>query len=166
MQETEATRSEQAADTGNSKLVTSRSCPGFPVNSYEPITCSLNGKQLVVNPQEGTFLFITDWQSVHHPYRCDHCEHRKHGEFSAHTPAESSICFNIGRKAFAVRVALSAIVRPKDMATVHSQPICSFRRFRSCRHQHLPNRVSQISRHTLLFPRATRHRAAHKAWVD
>lgn len=63
MQETEATRSEQAADTGNSKLVTSRSCPRFPVNSYEPITCSLNGKQLVVNPQEGTFLFITDWQS-------------------------------------------------------------------------------------------------------
>lgn len=63
MQETEATRSEQASDTGNSKLVTSRSCPGFPVNSYEPITCSLNGKQLVVNPQEGTFLFITDWQS-------------------------------------------------------------------------------------------------------
>ena len=63
MQEAEATRSEQAADTGNSKLVTSCSCPGFPVNSYEPITCSLNGKQLVVNPQEGTFLFITDWQS-------------------------------------------------------------------------------------------------------
>lgn len=63
MQEAEATRSEQASDTGNSKLVTSRSCPDFPVNSYEPITCSLNGKQLVVNPQEGTFLFITDWQS-------------------------------------------------------------------------------------------------------
>lgn len=62
MQEAEATRSEQAADTGNSKLVTSRSCPGFPVNSYE-LTCSLNGKQLVINPQEGTFLFITDWQS-------------------------------------------------------------------------------------------------------
>ena len=59
----ETTRSEQAAETGNSKLVTSRSCPGFLVNSYEPITCSLNGKQLVVNPQEGTFLFITDWQS-------------------------------------------------------------------------------------------------------
>ena len=59
----ETTRSEQAAETGNSKLVTSRSCPGFPVNSYEPITCSLNGKQLVVNQQEGTFLFITDWQS-------------------------------------------------------------------------------------------------------
>ena len=59
----ETTRSEQAAETGNSKLVTARSCPGFPVNSYVPITCSLNGKELVVNPQEGTFLFIADWHS-------------------------------------------------------------------------------------------------------
>ena len=59
----EVTRSEQAAETGNSKLVTARSCPGFPVNSYEPIICCLNGKELVVNPQEGTFLFIADWHS-------------------------------------------------------------------------------------------------------
>lgn len=61
--DTESTRSGQAAETGNSKLVTTRSCPGFPVNSYEPITCSLSGKELVVNPQEGTFLFIADWHS-------------------------------------------------------------------------------------------------------
>lgn len=59
----EVTRSEQVAETGNSKLVTARSCPGFPVNSYEPIICGLNGKELVVNPQEGTFLFIADWHS-------------------------------------------------------------------------------------------------------
>lgn len=59
----ETTRSEQAAETGNSKLVTARSCPGFLVNSYEPITCCLNGKELVVNPQEGTSLFIADWHS-------------------------------------------------------------------------------------------------------
>ena len=59
----ETTRSEQTAETGNSKLVTARSCPGFPVNSYEPIICGLNGKELVVNPQEGTFLFISDWRS-------------------------------------------------------------------------------------------------------
>lgn len=59
----EVTRSEQVAETGNSKLVTARSCPGFPVNSYEPIICGLNGKELVVNPQEGTFLFISDWRS-------------------------------------------------------------------------------------------------------
>ena len=54
-------RASMASPTGNSKLVTLRSCPGFPINSYEPINCSLNGKPLVVNPQEGSFLFITDW---------------------------------------------------------------------------------------------------------
>lgn len=56
------TRSEQAAETGNSKLVKVRSCPGFPVNAYEPIVCSLHGRELVVNPIEGSFMFITDWE--------------------------------------------------------------------------------------------------------
>lgn len=56
------TRSEQAAETGNSKLVMIRSCPGFPVNSYEPITCSLSGNEIVVNPPEGGFVFIDNWQ--------------------------------------------------------------------------------------------------------
>ena len=49
------TRSEQAAETGNSKLVMVRSCPGFPVNSYEPITCSLSRNEFVINPPEGSF---------------------------------------------------------------------------------------------------------------
>ena len=56
------TRSEQAVETGNSKLIKVRSCPGFPVNSDEPIECSLNGKQFVVNPPEGSFLFIDNWK--------------------------------------------------------------------------------------------------------
>ena len=56
------TRSEQAVGTGNSKLVKARSCPGFPVNSYQPIPCSLNGMPFVVNPPEGSFLFIDNWQ--------------------------------------------------------------------------------------------------------
>ena len=56
------TRSEQAVETGNSKLVTVRSCPGFPVNSYEPISCSLCDKDFVVNPHEGSFVFIDNWQ--------------------------------------------------------------------------------------------------------
>ena len=38
-----------------------RSCPGFPVNSYEPVECMLNGKPFVINPPEGSFLFIDDW---------------------------------------------------------------------------------------------------------
>ena len=53
-------RASMAAETGNSKLVMVRSCPGFPVNSYEPIECILGGKPFVVNPQEGSFLFVSD----------------------------------------------------------------------------------------------------------
>ncbi len=55
-------RSEQAAETGNSKLARVRSCPGFPVNAYEPIPCRLNGQEMEVCPNEGCFLFIADWQ--------------------------------------------------------------------------------------------------------
>jgi len=55
-------RASLAAETGNSKLLTVRSCPGFPVNSYEPIECSLDGKKFVVNPPEGSFVFIDDWK--------------------------------------------------------------------------------------------------------
>jgi hypothetical protein len=55
-------RASMAAETGNSKLVKVRSCPGFPVNTFEPITCKLNAKDIVINPVEGSFLFITDWK--------------------------------------------------------------------------------------------------------
>ena len=63
------TRSEQAAETGNSKLVMIRSCPGFPVNSYEPITCSLSGNEFVINPPESSFVFIDNWQQFAIPER-------------------------------------------------------------------------------------------------
>ena len=56
------TRSEQAGKTGNSKLFKVRSCPGFPINSYGPIACSLCGDKFVVNPPEGSFVFIDNWQ--------------------------------------------------------------------------------------------------------
>ncbi|MCR5158081.1 MAG: hypothetical protein K6D37_03050 [Prevotella sp.] len=57
------TRASLAMETGNSKLVAVRSCPGFPINTYEPITCRLNGREKIVAPEEGSFLFIADWQS-------------------------------------------------------------------------------------------------------
>lgn len=56
-------RSVQASATGNSKLIAVRSCPGFPINTYESIACLLNGHEMIVNPQEGSFMFISDWQS-------------------------------------------------------------------------------------------------------
>jgi len=54
-------RASMATETGNSKLVMVRSCPGFLVNSYEPIECSLHGEPFMVNPQEGSFLFVAEW---------------------------------------------------------------------------------------------------------
>ena len=60
---TSDSRASMATETGNSKLLMVRSCPGFPVNSYEPIDCLLNGNPFVVNPQEGSFLYIADWQN-------------------------------------------------------------------------------------------------------
>ncbi len=55
-------RASMAAETGNSKLAPVRSCPGFPVNSYEPIDCLLDGEPFTVNPQEGSFVFVSDWE--------------------------------------------------------------------------------------------------------
>ena len=56
------TRAEQAAESGNSKLIRVRSCPGFPINSYAPIDCMLSGETFMVNPPQGSFVFIDDWQ--------------------------------------------------------------------------------------------------------
>ena len=56
-------RSSMASETGNSKLVTIRSCPGFPVNTYESIECRLNNEPFTINPQEGCFLFVSDWRT-------------------------------------------------------------------------------------------------------
>ncbi len=60
-------RASMASETGNSKLITIRSCPGFPVNSYEPISCSLCDNVFVVNPPDGSFVFIDNWQQFSIP---------------------------------------------------------------------------------------------------
>lgn len=60
-------RASLAAETGNSKLMAVRSCPGFPVNAYEPIKCTLNGNSIVLNPPVGSFAFICDWKSFSVP---------------------------------------------------------------------------------------------------
>ena len=60
-------RASMATETGNSKLMTVRSCPGFPVNSYEPVICSLCRDKFVVNPPEGSFVFIDNWKQFSIP---------------------------------------------------------------------------------------------------
>lgn len=60
-------RSELAAYSGNSKTKEIRSCPGFMVNSYDPIYAKLNGKDIVITPEEGTMVFIADWEHFEIP---------------------------------------------------------------------------------------------------
>lgn len=58
----EVTRSELVAATSNSKHTGVRSFKGFLVNCYSPIQATLNGKQIILNPVEGIFQFIYDFE--------------------------------------------------------------------------------------------------------
>ena len=58
----DALRASQASDSGNSKLKMRRSFPGFLVNSYEAIDAQLNGRSCVILPEEGSCVFVSDWE--------------------------------------------------------------------------------------------------------
>ena len=58
----EALRASQASDSGTSKLKMRRSFPGFLVNSYETIEAHLNGRSCVILPEEGSSMFVSDWE--------------------------------------------------------------------------------------------------------
>ncbi len=64
---TAISRSELAANSGNSKTKEIRSCPGFMVNSYDSIPAKLNGKDIVIAPEEGTMVFMSDWEHFEIP---------------------------------------------------------------------------------------------------
>lgn len=55
-------RSELVAVSSNSKLVKVRTFKGFLVNCYTPIQGTLDGKQITINPVNGTFQFIYDFE--------------------------------------------------------------------------------------------------------
>lgn len=63
LQEEQSSRAEQASIGGNSKIINQRTCPGFLVNSYTPLECKLNGTHFLINPPDGSFVFVADWQS-------------------------------------------------------------------------------------------------------
>lgn len=58
----EVTRGELVAATSNSKHTGVRSFKGFLINCYSPIQATLNGKQITLNPVDGTFQFIYDFE--------------------------------------------------------------------------------------------------------
>jgi hypothetical protein len=53
--------------TGDSKTLRRRTCLGFLVNSYEPLTATLNGNMITVAPAEGSSLFIQDYERFQIP---------------------------------------------------------------------------------------------------
>ncbi len=58
-----ATRADLVLATNDSKTQTKRTYKGFLVNSYEPVTCTLNRQPFIVHPQAGTFQFIYDFEN-------------------------------------------------------------------------------------------------------
>ncbi len=56
------TRAEAVTISSNSKLKRIRTFKGFLVHSYEPVKAFLSGNTISVNPQEGTFTFIYDYE--------------------------------------------------------------------------------------------------------
>ncbi len=59
----EATRAEFIAIAADSKLKSIRTFKGFLVNSFNPISATLNGKPFAINPTDGTFQFIYDFEN-------------------------------------------------------------------------------------------------------
>ncbi|MDZ4667324.1 MAG: hypothetical protein SGJ00_05510 [bacterium] len=62
-QKEEVTRAELVSVSSDSKLVKVRTFKGFLINCFSPVKATLNGKQIVLNPAEGTFQFIYDFES-------------------------------------------------------------------------------------------------------
>jgi hypothetical protein len=59
----ESSRAEAVKITSDSKTSKERAFKGFLVNSYTPIKAKLNGKDFTINPLDGSFVFIYDFES-------------------------------------------------------------------------------------------------------
>lgn len=57
------TRSEAISVSGTSKLKAIRTFKGFLVNSYEPVSASINGTSITIQPVPGSFTFISDYET-------------------------------------------------------------------------------------------------------
>jgi hypothetical protein len=49
--------------SSDSKLKSIRTFKGFLVNCFQPVDCILNKRQITIEPQEGTFIFIYDFEN-------------------------------------------------------------------------------------------------------
>ena len=56
------TRAEAIDISSNSKLKSNRTFKGFLINCFQPLECLYKGDKMTVQPQEGTFTFIYDFE--------------------------------------------------------------------------------------------------------
>jgi len=63
----EATRTDFVNIASNSKLKKVRTFKGFLVNSYSPIQAGINRNSILINPEIGTFTFVSDFESFEIP---------------------------------------------------------------------------------------------------
>jgi hypothetical protein len=61
-------RGEAAKISGNTKLKKIRTFKGFITNCYRPIQATIKGKSIVIDPPEGSFFFIYDFESFTVPH--------------------------------------------------------------------------------------------------
>lgn len=91
-------RASMAAETGNSKLSMVRSCPGFMVNSYTPIPARIGDNKITISPEDGTMLFIADWEQFFIPNNVlvvgiENMENFRHVRKQKHLFPDKSILF-------------------------------------------------------------------------
>lgn len=55
-------RASQVNVTGDSKFIKHRTFQGFLVNSYQSMPATLNGKPIIIQPPEGSYIFISDYE--------------------------------------------------------------------------------------------------------
>lgn len=60
-QKEDLSRAEAIEISSNSKLKSIRTFKGFLVNCFQPVECKLNNRLITIQPQEGTFTFIYDY---------------------------------------------------------------------------------------------------------
>jgi hypothetical protein len=63
LQNNDLTRADAVAVSSDSKLKKIRTFKGFLVNCYDSIQVTVNGKPIILNPTEGVFQFIYDFES-------------------------------------------------------------------------------------------------------
>lgn len=58
-----STKADAVEISSNSKIKSTRSFSGFPIQVLEDITVTMMEKDIILSPQKGLFTFVSDWKS-------------------------------------------------------------------------------------------------------